>query len=389
MSVMDTATVSIRPASTSCFRVSISSASLRAIVSPSVLALVSAFHCLRSDGATLPDGAAGGTGFLNIPVHRSPPPSTRLGSVIMTSMLSDLPPEDAARLMSLPCTAESIGIDQLEGGITNRNYRLRRSSGDLVVRLSDPGSSDLAIDRENEYLNTLAAAQAGAGPEVVDYRRGEGILVVRWIEGRTFTTDDVGTPENLPRIASACLALHGGPAFASRFDMFDLQARYLTLVRERGYRLPPRYDEFSPVVERIRLAMRESPEALVPCNNDLLAANFIDDGARVWLIDYEYSGSNEASFELGNIWSESTLSDDLLELLTMSYWGEYSAEKIARARLWALMSKYGWTLWASIQQAVSPIDFDYWSWGMEKYERAVSEFDSSLLDSWLDEVARP
>jgi thiamine kinase-like enzyme len=304
-------------------------------------------------------------------------------------MLSDLPPEDAARLMRLPCTAEAMGIEQLEGGITNRNYRLRRSSGDLVVRLSDPGSSDLAIDRENEYLNTLAAAQSGAGPEVVDYRRGEGVLVVRWIEGRTFTTDDVGTPENLPRIASACLALHGGPAFASRFDMFDLQSRYLSLVRERGYRLPPRYGEFAPMVDRIRIAMRESPEPLVPCNNDLLAANFIDDGARVWLIDYEYSGSNEASFELGNIWSESTLSDDLLELLTMSYWGEYSAEKIARARLWALMSKYGWTLWASIQQAVSPIDFDYWSWGMEKYERAISEFDSSHLDAWLDAVARP
>ena len=304
-------------------------------------------------------------------------------------MLSDLPPEDAARLMRLPCTAEAMGIEQLEGGITNRNYRLRRSSGDLVVRLSDPGSSDLAIDRENEYLNTLAAAQSGAGPEVVDYRRGEGVLVVRWIEGRTFTTDDVGTPENLPRIASACLALHGGPAFASRFDMFDLQSRYLSLVRERGYRLPPRYGEFAPMVDRIRIAMRESPEPLVPCNNDLLAANFIDDGARVWLIDYEYSGSNEASFELGNIWSESTLSDDLLELLTMSYWGEYSAEKVARARLWALMSKYGWTLWASIQQAVSPIDFDYWSWGMEKYERAISEFDSSHLDAWLDAVARP
>jgi thiamine kinase-like enzyme len=302
-------------------------------------------------------------------------------------MLSGLPPADAARLLSLPCMAEASAIEQLEGGITNRNYRLRRPSGDLVVRLSDPGSSDLAIDRDNEHLNTLAAAKAGAGPEVVDYRRGEGILVVRWLEGRTFTPDDVGTPENLPRIASACLTLHNGPPFASRFDMFDLQSRYLELVRERGYRLPLRYEEFGPMVERIRVAMRVAPEPLVPCNNDLLAANFIDDGARVWIIDYEYSGSNEASFELGNIWSESTLSDDMLELLTMSYWGEYSAEKIARARLWALMSKYGWTLWASIQQAVSPIDFDYWSWGMEKYERAMKEFDGSRFETWLDEAA--
>jgi len=323
----------------------------------------------------------------DIPIRWSLTPSARLGSALVTSMLSGIPPADAARLLILPCMAEASAIEQLEGGITNRNYRLRRPSGDLVVRLSDPGSSDLAIDRDNEHLNTLAAAKAGAGPEVVDYRRGEGILVVRWLEGRTFTPDDVGTPENLPRIASACLTLHNGPPFASRFDMFDLQSGYLELVRERGYRLPPRYEEFSPMVERIRVAMRAAPEPLVPCNNDLLAANFIDDGARVWIIDYEYSGSNEASFELGNIWSESTLSDDMLELLTMSYWGEYSAEKIARARLWALMSKYGWTLWASIQQAVSPIDFDYWSWGMEKYERAASEFDGARLETWLDEAA--
>ena len=305
----------------------------------------------------------------------------------MTSMLSGIPPADAARLHALPYVADATGIEQLEGGITNRNYRLSRPAGDLVVRLSDPGSSDLAIDRDNEHLATLAAASAGAGPEVFDYRRGEGILVVRWIEGRTLTPDDVGTPENLPRIAAACRTLHGGPPFASRFNMFDLQSRYLALVRERGYRLPARYEEFSPLVERIRVAMGAAPEPLVPCHNDLLAANFIDDGGRVWIIDYEYSGSNEASFELGNIWSESTLSADMLELLTMSYWGEYSKEKIARARLWALISKYGWTLWASIQQAVSPIDFDYWSWGMEKYERAVLEFDGARLEVWLDEAA--
>jgi thiamine kinase-like enzyme len=109
---------------------------------------------------------------------------------------------------------------------------------------------------------------------------------------------------------------------------------------------------------------------------------------RLWLIDYEYSGNNEASFELGNVWSESTLPEDLLEPLVTAYWRAPDPAKVARARLWALMSKYGWTLWASIQQAISPIDFDYWSWGMEKYERAVSEFDGADFARWLDEVGR-
>jgi thiamine kinase-like enzyme len=305
------------------------------------------------------------------------------------SLLAGLPPQDAARLRRTPSAASAYAVVPLEGGITNRNYRLRRSAGDVVVRLSDPESSDLAIDRENEYRNSVAAAESGAAPQVVDYLPGEGVLTVAWIEGRTFNEDDVGAEHNLPRIATACRLLHAGPAFVNPFDMFDIQARYLSLVRERGFRLPPRYEEFLPQVARMRAAMAVAPEPKVPCNNDLLAGNIIDDGDRLWLIDYEYSGNNEASFELGNIWSESTLPDASLDALVSAYWGREDPAKVARARLWALMSKYGWTLWASIQASVSPIPFDYWSWGMEKYERAVAEFDGPGLPAWLDAVAAP
>ena len=312
---------------------------------------------------------------------------SRLRSLIVDPDLADLPPQDAARLRRVDCVEHATSVTPLIGGITNRNYRVRTPGGDYVVRLSTPGSSDLAIDRENEYLNSVAAANSGAGAPVVDYQRGEGVLVVAWIDGSTLTEADVAIAENLPRIASACRLLHGGPTFASTFNMLEIQERYLGLVRERGYRLPERYEEFGPALQRIRAALAVHPEQLVPCNNDLLAGNFIDDGARLWLIDYEYSGNNEASFELGNIWSESTLPEELLELLTMAYWGEYSPSKVARARLWGLASKYGWTLWASIQQALSPIDFDYWSWGMEKYERAVEEFDGAEFSTWLDTAA--
>ena len=305
----------------------------------------------------------------------------------MDALLSDLPVPDAERLRLVPSISLALAISPLDGGITNRNYRVRLPAGDVVVRLSDPESSDLAIDRENEYLNSVSAAASGAAPSVTDYVRGEGVLVVAWITGRTFNEDDVAAPANLPRIADVCRMLHSGPAFANGFDMFDIQARYLSLVRERGFRLPPRYESFLPQVERIRAAMAVAPEPLVPCNNDLLAANIIDDGQRLWLIDYEYSGNNEASFELGNIWSESTLPAESLDPLVHSYWRREDASKVARARLWALMSKYGWTLWASIQQSVSPIEFDYWSWGMEKYDRAVEEFDSASFERWLDVVA--
>ena len=109
----------------------------------------------------------------------------------------------------------------------------------------------------------------------------------------------------------------------------------------------------------------------------------------VRIIDYEYSGNNDPCFELGNIWSEATLPLPLLDVLVGAYYGRRRPRQVARARLFALMSKYGWTLWAAIQHGSSPLDFDFWSWGMEKYDRAVAEFDGPDLEHLLEAASRP
>jgi thiamine kinase-like enzyme len=168
--------------------------------------------------------------------------------------------------------------------------------------------------------------------------------------------------------------------------MFDVQRSYLAQVLEHGYRLPDGYLGFAGEVARIRGALGVGTEPTVACHNDLLAGNLIDDGDAVRLIDYEYAGNNDACFELGNIWSECHLSLDQLEALVTSYYGRVRVSRLARARLLGLMSQYGWTLWASIQDATSRIDFDYWTWGMEKYERAVATFRGPDLDRLIDDV---
>jgi len=169
---------------------------------------------------------------------------------------------------------------------------------------------------------------------------------------------------------------------------FEIQSGYLRIVREHGYRLPDDYLEYGPAVERIRGALAVRAEPTVACNNDLLAGNFIDDGDAVRLIDYEYSGNNDPCFELGNIWSECHLDLDQLEHLVTAYYGRHLVNKVARARLQGLMGQYGWTLWASIQEATSDLDFEFWPWGMEKYERAVATFRSPELDQLLEAVQR-
>jgi thiamine kinase-like enzyme len=171
--------------------------------------------------------------------------------------------------------------------------------------------------------------------------------------------------------------------------MFEIQRRYFDAVRTHGYRLPPDYLDYAADAERIRRALAVQQDPTVACNNDLLAGNFIDSGDRIHLIDYEYAGNNDACFELGNIWSECHLTSLQLEELVTSYYGRRLTNKIARARLLGLMSQYGWTLWASIQDAISDIDFDFWTWGLEKYDRAVETFRGRELAQLLEISQRP
>jgi thiamine kinase-like enzyme len=232
-----------------------------------------------------------------------------------------------------------------------------------------------------------ADGEALTGPVVQDRRTDPG-LGVGFLPGRALGNADLHRPDVLHRVATACRRLHAGPRFVNDFDMFEVQARYRRIVDEHGFRLPKRYDEFAPVVARIREALGPRTDT-VPCNNDLLAENLLDDGERVRIIDYEYSGNNDPCFELGNIWSEATLPLPLLDELVTAYYGRPRPRQVARARLFALMSQYGWTLWAVIQDGSSPLDFDFWSWGMEKYDRAVAAFDGPDLEHLLVAASQP
>ena len=316
----------------------------------------------------------------------------------MTGTGDDIDPAPSAQVLdrlhaALRDLPELVGeprtVQALEGGLTNFNFKVATPGRTVVVRLSSSDGDLLSIDREAEHINSLRAAASGAAPEVVGYLPEHRALVVEWVEGRTLTAADLHDESMLVRVGEVCRRLHSGARFDGDFDMFAIQQRYLAIVQERVFRLPDRYLDLMPQVDRIADALAVRREPTVPCNNDLLAANFIDDGERLWVIDYEYGGNNDPCFELGNIWSESELTLDQLEVLVDSYYGGHLRHKVARARLLGLMARYGWTLWASIQAEVSPIEFDFWAWGMAKYELALAEFDGPEFDHLLTEARRP
>ena len=289
-------------------------------------------------------------------------------------------------LAAVPELQDARSVEPLAGGLTNTNYKVASPSGCYVVRISGKDTSLLAIDRENEVHNTIAAAETGVGAPFVAALRELDALVLGYLEGEVMDAGKLRSGEQIVAIAAACRCLHAGRRFLHDCDMFEIQRRYLEIVRERGFRLPARYEEFEPKIRELERAMRVRTEPTVPCNNDLLAENFIDVDGEMRLIDYEYSGNNEASFELGNVWSESNLSLGQLEELVTTYWGRPLRNKVARARLWGLMSKYGWTLWGSIQAGISELDFDFWGWAMEKSERAVEELDGPQFEQLLEDV---
>ena len=279
-------------------------------------------------------------------------------------------------------------VTELAGGLTNTNYKVETDHGTFVVRISAKDSGLLAIDRENEYQNTVAAAEEGVGPAVIGYIPERSLMVLEFIEGQTQSAEDLRRGDKIEMVAHACRRLHGAARFRDDFNMFDIQRRYLALVQDRGFKLPDRYLEFEPAVREIERAMAVRDEGTVPCNNDLLAENFIDTGGEFRLIDYEYSGNNDACFELGNTANECQFSPEVTDAWTEAYFGDPTPADRARVRLQALCSAYGWSLWGFIQSATSDLDFDFWSWGLERFERAAASFEYPDFDRLLTEVAR-
>jgi len=281
-------------------------------------------------------------------------------------------------------------VDDLPGGLTNVNLRVRTTDEgdplDLVVRWGHADVRLLGIDRDAEHVNTDAAYRAGVGAEVVEYRPDLSMLVIGFLAGRALVDGDFADAGVMRRAADAVRRLHAGPRFTGDFDMFARQAGYVEVVHAHGMSLPTGYADHAAAWEDVRRALAAAPRPTVPCNNDLLAANYLDRGDRVWLIDYEYSGNNDACFELGNTSTECGFTDDQVDAWCEAYFGDPTPADRARVRVQALCSQYGWALWGFIQEATSTLDFDFHSWGMERYEKADATFRGGDLPRLLDQV---
>ena len=279
-----------------------------------------------------------------------------------------------------------ISIQHLSGGLTNTNYKVTVDGIPYFIRVPGEGTDLLAIDRENEHHSSKAAAQAGVGPKVLHHFPEHNVMVLEFLSGQTMSKDSLNAEGMPSRMAQAIKRLHAGPRFLRDFNMFRLTEYYLNLCSDRVIKIPEGYLERMNTINEIEKAMSVKPLATVPCNNDLLAENYIDDGEQLWLIDYEYSGNNDPTFELGNTCQEMQFNDAQIAEVCAAYFGSASPDKIARMKLNMIMSDVGWGLWAAIQAKISTIEFDFWGWALERWGRAVEKMDSEEFPAWMKDV---
>jgi thiamine kinase-like enzyme len=278
---------------------------------------------------------------------------------------------------------ETVQVSPLSGGLTNENYLVAAGGKRYVVRLPGQSTELLAIDRANEVHNTRAAATTGIGPQVLEVVPDLHVMVLEFIDGPTMSATTLQSTAMAKRMAASFRRLHGAPRFLQDFNMFRLIENYLDIVDAHDVTIPRDYRDRLSAIAEIERAVAAGSLPSVPCHNDLLCENFIDDGAALRIVDYELSGNNDPCFDLGNTAQEAEFDDGLRAALCEAYFGRADAQQLARMNLFALMSDVGWTLWGAIQAKISAIDYDFKGYYTARWDRALSVLDSDRLRNWL------
>ena len=299
----------------------------------------------------------------------------------------DAPTIDQVVARALTFRGKQLDVSGLSGGLTNANYLVVADGEKHVVRIPGRSTELLAVDRENERHNAKAAATTGVSPVVIEVLPDWDVMILEFVEGRTMSGEALRTPEQARRMAESLRRLHTSARFRRDFDMFRLTEFYLGVCEKHAIAIPDGFGDRVDRVQEIERAFAANPVPSVPCHNDLLAENYIDDGRQLWIIDFEYSGNNDPCFELGDTAQECGFDLELRATLCEGYFGEPREDRLARMNLQALMADVGWTLWAAIQAQISTIDYDFWGWALERWERAVSVFESDDVSRWIAAAA--
>jgi thiamine kinase-like enzyme len=278
---------------------------------------------------------------------------------------------------------DAISVERL-GGLTNLVYRLETPDGSFALRLAGDGTEEY-IDRKVEGHNTKAAAAAGVGPEVLFFDQDDGLMLLRYLDGCATMTPDTfpKTPGAPARAAEVLKKMHDHPEpFEFRFELFSMIDEYLKVLDGLGASLPDGYHDVVKEAEAVRAKLDKHPAELAPCHCDPLCENFLDDGERMWIVDWEYSGMNDPLWDLGDLSVEAGFDANQDREMMQAYCGgKPSAALFGRMVIYKAMCDLLWTLWGLIQHANdNPVE-DFWAYAVGRFERCKTLMaDPSFAD---------
>ena len=275
-------------------------------------------------------------------------------------------------------------ITVLGGGITNHNYKVEVAGGEFVLRMGGARTELLGIDRATEHAAAVRAYEVGVGPEVVAFVPSQGWLVARFIDGKPISPEEMRDSETLGRVMAALRRFHDAAPIPGRFDSHAVVEDYCAKAVEHGVEIPPAYDDAQAVSRRIAAIRRE--QLLVPCHNDLLNANFLDDG-EIRIVDWEYAGMGDRFFDLANFSVNHEFSIDDDRRLLGAYFGEPRESDLAALRLMRFMSDFREAMWGVLQSGISELDFAFGEYAAKHFARLRATESDPEFASYFGEVS--
>jgi len=285
-----------------------------------------------------------------------------------------------ARLPSLPCWKGDPSWERLKSGLSNESYLVEDGAGKYVARFGQDFPFH-HVDRKREAAASKAAWEEGFAPEPVHF--GDGVMVLRYIEGKTYGPEDVRS--DIARVAGVTRRFHErmprrarGPSHL--FWPFHVIRDYARTLEEGGSRMAGRLEEFLLLSEALEKV--QAPLPIVFGHNDLLPANFIDDGTRLWIIDYEYAAYSTAMFDLAGIASNAELDADQSRALLEAYFGREPEGELVRShqamQCASLLREAMWSMVSEIRMTTPGVDYvAYTAENLRKLEAARAAYESA------------
>ena len=285
--------------------------------------------------------------------------------------------------------SETLMIERL-GGLTNRNYKIDCQTGRYVLRLAGEGTSDY-IDREAEFYNASIASDAGVNADIVHFDVSTGTMLCRYIDNAiTMDIEKLRDLDALRRTGIAFRHLHDcGREFKGQFELFTQIDQYLEVIKDLGAELPEGYSDVQKDAEQVREALSMHPLPNKPCHCDPMVENCVDNGEKMFIIDFEYAGNNDPMWDLGDISVEGDFSQEQDREFLLAYFNHEPSEfDMGRMVMYKAMCDLLWTLWGVVQHANNnPVD-DFWAYAVGRLERCRRLMASGDFPVHLEAVKR-